>query len=121
MKSISISDKLIFYFVSLGIVVIFIIGANSYYFAKVALFDRTFNQLISLRLEKKNRIEQFFLDRVRDIQLISQSEEIKRIVGLPDVWEKTGNQKNERHYDSYLANYISAFGYYQRLFYYQPK
>ncbi|NOU48007.1 MAG: HAMP domain-containing protein [Bacteroidales bacterium] len=116
MKSISISDKLIFYFVSLGIVVIFIIGANSYYFAKVAILDRTFNQLISLRLEKKNRIEQFFLDRVRDIRLISQSEEIKRIIGLPDAWKKTNNQEKERHFSSSLSDYFSAFDYYQRLF-----
>jgi hypothetical protein len=113
MKSISITDKLIFYFVSLGIVVIFIIGANAYYFAKIALLDRTFDQLISLRLEKKNRIEQFFLDRVRDIRLISESEETKRII---DSQPKTNLKGNSLEKDSYLNEYIGSFDYHQRLF-----
>ena len=113
MKSISITDKLIFYFVSLGIVVIFIIGSNAYYFAKIALLDRTFDQLISLRLEKKNRIEQFFLDRVRDIRLISESEETKRII---DSQPKTNLKGNSLEKDSYLNEYIGSFDYHQRLF-----
>lgn len=113
MKSISITDKLIFYFVSLGIVVIFIIGANAYYFAKIALLDRTFDQLISLRLEKKNRIEQFFLDRVRDIQLISESEETKKIL----FWQaKNVKKENATENDSYLNEYIGSFDYHQRLY-----
>ncbi|NVO02008.1 MAG: hypothetical protein HXX09_04845, partial [Bacteroidetes bacterium] len=80
MKNISITEKLIFYFVILGIVVITIIGNYSYYFANKALLNRTFDQLTSLRLEKKNRIEQFFLDRQRDINLFSNSKEIKEII-----------------------------------------
>ena len=96
MKNISITEKLIFYFVCLGIVVISIIGSYSYYFAKKALLNRTFDQLISLRLEKKNRIEQFFLDRNRDINLISKSEELKKIMcrlrtrlGLSYYWNSS--------------------------------
>jgi signal transduction histidine kinase len=113
MKSISITDKLIFYFVSLGIVVIFIIGANAYYFAKIALLDRTFDQLISLRLEKKNRVEQFFLDRVRDVRLIAESNETKKLANsLP----KTPNSFEISSGDTYLRNFIDSFGYYQRLY-----
>ena len=80
MKNISITEKLIFYFVTLGVTVIVIVGSLTYYFAKQALLERTFDQLISLRLEKKNRIEQFFLDRDRDINLICKSEEIRKII-----------------------------------------
>jgi signal transduction histidine kinase len=115
MKNISITEKLIFYFVSLGVVVIIIVGSLSYYFAKQALLNRTFDQLISLHLEKKNRIEQFFLDRDRDINLISKSEEIKKIIDASNTPIRLSDQFNLQSY-SYLSNYISSYGYYQRLY-----
>jgi signal transduction histidine kinase len=116
MKNISITEKLILYFVSLGVVVIIIVGSLSYYFAKHALLNRTFDQLISLRLEKKNRIEQFFLDRDRDINLISRSEEIKKIIDASCTKIKSMQPFNLQSYNSYLNNYISSYGYYQRLY-----
>jgi len=116
MKTISITEKLIFYFVCLGIVVISIIGSYSYYFAKKALLNRTFDQLISLRLEKKNRIEQFFLDRDRDINLISKSEEIKKIIDVLDSPVKSAEKINTLQYNSQLGKYIGSYGYYQRLY-----
>lgn len=116
MKSISISEKLIFYFVSLGIVVIIIIGSISYYFTKKALLDRTFDQLISLRLEKKNRIEQFFLDRERDINLISKSEEIKKVIDVLNSHINPGIEITKFQHNSYLSKYISSYGYYQMLY-----
>ena len=115
MKSISITEKLITYFVCLGVVVIIIIGSYSYFFTKKALLNRTFDQLISLRLEKKNRIEQFFLDRDRDINLISKSEEIKKIIDILNAKGKSVEKINKLQYNSYLSNYISTYGYYQRL------
>jgi signal transduction histidine kinase len=120
MKNISISEKLIFYFVSLGVVVIIIIGTLSYHFAKKALLSRTFDQLISLRLEKKNRIEQFFLDRERDINLLSKSDEIKRMIGGLNSQLKTGEEGGMVNYNSYLSKYIRAYGYYQRIYVAKP-
>jgi signal transduction histidine kinase len=116
MKSISISEKLIFYFVSLGIVVIIIIGFYSFYFTKKALLSRTFDQLTSLRLEKKNRIEQFFLDRDRDLSLISKSEEIIKIIDVINSHSNPANWINKFQYNSYLSKYISSYGYYQSLY-----
>ncbi len=115
MKSISIREKLIFYFVLIGIIAILTIGSYSYFYAKTALLNRTFDQLISLRLEKKNRIEQFFLDRVRDINLISKSEEIKNITDILYSEEKSVEEINKLQLNSSLSNYISAYGYYQQL------
>jgi len=111
MKSISISEKLIVYFVFLGIGVIIIVGSISYHFAKKALSDRTFNQLISLRLEKKNRIEQFFMDRNRDIQILCKSEEVKKIIGVL----KEGDSSLGNYGYSFLSRYVSGYGYFQRL------
>lgn len=116
MKNISISEKLIFYFVTLGIVVIVIIGSYTYFFAKKALIDRTFDQLISLRLEKKNRVEQFFIDRNRDIYLISKSEEVNNIIDILNSDKKTEMHLSTDAYNSYLNKYIGSHGYYQRLF-----
>jgi signal transduction histidine kinase len=116
MKNISISEKLILYFVSLGVAVILIVGSLSYYFAKKALLNRTFDQLISLRLEKKNRIEQFFLDRERDINLISKSEEINKIIKTSFFRNGYPNQPQLQPNSSYLTSYISSYGYYQKLY-----
>jgi signal transduction histidine kinase len=116
MKNISITEKLIFYFVTLGVTVIVIVGSLTYYFAKQALLERTFDQLISLRLEKKNRIEQFFLDRDRDINLICKSEEIRKIIDASNTNQKTSEPFNQQPYNSYLSNYISSYGYYHRLY-----
>ena len=115
MKSISISDRLIFYFVLIGVVSIIFIGAHSYYYAKKALLNRTFDQLTSLRLEKKNRIEQFFLDRVGDVNLISQSEEIRKIAEILNSRSRFISKPDKLHYDSYLSKYIGSHGYYQQL------
>jgi len=115
MKSFSITEKLIFYFVCLGVMVITIIGSYYYFYAKEALLNRTFDQLVSLRLEKKNRIERFFLDRDRDINLISKSEEVKKIIEILGSPQKSEKKINELQYNSYLSNYISTYGYYHRL------
>lgn len=95
MKNITITEKLILYFVILGVIVITTIGSYSYYSAKQALINRTFDQLTSLRIEKKNRIEQFFSDRNRDIQLIANSKEVQNVL-------------KSKHFpdSSYLIKYI---------------
>lgn len=77
MKDISISEKLILYFVTAGIIVIIIIGSITYYITKQALIDRTFDQLISLRLEKTNQLERFFHDRKAEIIQITHSHDIQ--------------------------------------------
>ncbi len=110
MKTNSISEKLILYFVGFGIVVIMVIGSYSYHTAKKALLNRTFDQLISLRLEKKNQIEQFFHDRDRELNLLAKSSEIKQLTNLFCSNIKTDN------INSNLSSYISSFGYSQRLY-----
>lgn len=114
-RSISITDRLIFYFVLIGVFVIILIGAHSYYYAKKALLNRTFDQLTSLRLEKKNRIEQFFLDRVSDLNLISKSDEIRKIADALNSRLKSDKNVGSLQYNSYLSQYIGSRGYYQQL------
>lgn len=71
MKIDSLSEKLILYFVLLGAAAIMIISTVSYYSAKNALMARTFDQLTSLRIVKKNQLQQFYADRERDIAFIA--------------------------------------------------
>jgi signal transduction histidine kinase len=112
----SISEKLILYFVGFGIFVIIVIGAYSYQTTKKALLDRTFEQLTSLRLEKKNQIEQLFLDRERDINLIAQSDETRKLIDFIHTNQNQEVINGKLPFNSYLINFISSLEYAHRLF-----
>jgi signal transduction histidine kinase len=116
MKSISITEKLILYFVLLGVIVIFVVGTYSYHFSKQALLNRTYDQLISLRIEKKNRIEQFFEDREREISLISKSPEIQKVIHLLGDFDQCQREISKIEKDSYISKHLSSYGYYQKLY-----
>jgi signal transduction histidine kinase len=120
MKSIPIKEKLILYFVFIGVVAIIAVGSYSFHFAKKAILDRTFDQLISLRLEKKNRVEQFFLDRVLDIYIISESDNIKTILENLKAGKSPGEETGKFKIDSPLNQIINANGYYSRLYVTSP-
>ena len=76
MKNTSLSEKLILYFVLLGIGTILIVSTVSFSSTKKALMNRTFDQLTSLRIVKKNQIDQFYADRVRDISFLASTEDV---------------------------------------------
>ena len=73
----SIYRKLVVYFLLLNLIAIGSIGIYSYFKEKEALLSRTFDQLISLRIEKKNRVLSFFEQRIRDIDIISEIPQIQ--------------------------------------------
>lgn len=80
----SIVRKLIIYFVLLNIFTVSVVSSYSYFRAKSALVERTFDQLTSLRIEKKSRVEGFFKDRMLDLELITSSENILNFPENPD-------------------------------------
>ncbi len=80
MKNTSLNEKLILYFVLLGIGSILIISTVSFFSTRKALISRTFDQLTSLRIVKKNQVEQFYTDRVRDITFLAATPEVKEAV-----------------------------------------
>lgn len=112
MKNISISEKLILYFVCLGIVIIAITGTYTYYLAKDALLSRTFDQLISLRMEKKKRLEQFFADRIRDLEFISTSDEVLELI---ENGERNSNFLHSR-FNSRARQFLGPQGYFKKLY-----
>ena len=70
----SLAKKLIIYFALLNLLSITVVGIFAYTQAKDALISRTFDQLISVRIEKKKRVEDFFQQCKHDIQVISSIE-----------------------------------------------
>ena len=102
----------------MGIGSTIIVGVYSYYSARNSLINRTFNQLTSIRVVKKNRIEDFFSDRFRDINLYSQTSEVKKMSGFSGkLFSKKNNQKliNSPHeYDQFLNLYVRAYEYYKK-------
>jgi len=67
----SIYHKLILYIFLLGIFVIVAVSLFSFITARNAILQRTFDQLTSVREDKKVQVEQFFNDRVKEIDLFS--------------------------------------------------
>ncbi|MCF6184241.1 MAG: HAMP domain-containing protein [Bacteroidales bacterium] len=80
MRRFSITDKLIIASFLLSIIIIVIVASFSFYKAKIAILDRSFDQINSVRVIKTNLLESFFYNCKKDIQLAAVSSDIKNIV-----------------------------------------
>ena len=80
MRRFSITDKLIIAAVLLSGLIIIIVASYSFYKAKEAVIERSFNQLNSVRVVKTNLIEGFFLNSIDEVELTSSSKDIREIV-----------------------------------------
>jgi signal transduction histidine kinase len=109
MKIISLGEKLILYFVMLGIGAIAIISSVAFYSTKEALISRTFDQLTSLRLVKKNQIEKFYADRMRDISFLSGTEYFTQNPSPRRSDFSTGKTGRIEFKDHLLGQYFTAF------------
>lgn len=109
MRKISLSEKLILYFLFLGLGTIFIIGFYSFSSTRDALIDRTFDQLTSLRIAKKNQVEIFFQDRTREMNLLSGLEDTREILRMLG---KAPEKDCETSLKTYLKKYKPLTGYF---------
>ena len=94
----SIKEKLILNFVIFGLIIVIIVSSYSYYSAQKALKDRTFNQLVSLRIAKKTILEQMFSDIKTNVNSFATSS-IKQ-----ELFDNSINLS-----DSSLANKIQSY------------
>ncbi len=120
MIRITITKRLTIYFMMMGLIIIAIIGSYSYIKAREALMKRTFDQLKSLRIEKKNRIENFFRQRYNDLSNLSNlnnSKEIAYIINHHKI-DKTSLETADSIFKHYTGTYIQALGYYTQTYYY---
>lgn len=80
LRKLPLSEKLVVYFVLLGILIICAIAPFSYYQARKALLDRTFDQLTSVRVMRTQQLESFFSDRLREVGILAQSEAVNEFL-----------------------------------------
>lgn len=115
MKKILLSEKLILYFVLLGLGAIMIVSTVSFFGTKSALMNRTFDQLTSLRIIKNNQVEHFFNDRIRDMQLLAGDDETKMLASA--IFQSgQGNKLKYRALEKIngqVSRYLSKFKLFQ--------
>lgn len=115
---ISLSARLIITFLSISVLSIIVVGNYSYFEAKEALIDRTMEQLISIRVEKENRVIDFFNQRTNDISNISNHIDSKNI--FTEIKTITESRFNNL-FDRYLLGYLRASKCYKRILFISPQ
>ncbi|MGD0710479.1 MAG: HAMP domain-containing protein [Bacteroidales bacterium] len=115
----SITNKLIILFLLIGIGSTIIVGVYSYYSARRSLIDRTFDQLTSVKFVKKNRIEDFFSDRFRDINLLSRTSEVADMISLLQHTFQNNKKKiftfpESDKYKQFFNLNVKTYGYYDK-------
>jgi len=103
----------------LNILTVISVGSYSYYRAKDALVKRTFDQLTSLRIEKKNRIERFFENRILDLNLVSKTDDVRHILTLIEKQDRqldVTENKVQVEYKKFLEKHFVAGNYYNLFF-----
>jgi len=117
MRKISLNEKLVVYFVIIGVSGIFIVSAFAYYNSRQALLNRTFDQLTSVRVNKKKQVEAFFYNRLHDVGLMASTNEIcqlaQQIHNTPETVQ--ANRLSASAMNEYLFSYLKKSGYFSRL------
>ena len=121
MNTLSLRTRLFLYSIIFCFTGVVIVGVYSYRSARRALVQRTYQQLTSLREEKKARIQTFFFNSTRDIELIARDKETVRFLK-----EKTSSGKNPNpalnlsFLNESILSYLSRSSVYNALFLFQP-
>ena len=68
----SITTKLLLLFLMVGLSSVMIVGIYSFYSARRAIMNRTLDQLISVRAIKKQQLEYFFSEKIKNIEQLSR-------------------------------------------------
>jgi PAS domain S-box-containing protein len=87
MRAFSLKTRLFAYSIAYTLVGLILVGGYSYFSARSALLERTFNQLTSIREEKGRQVEQFFSDRAREAEMAS------RISALLELSQELGSSQ----------------------------
>jgi two-component system, NarL family, sensor kinase len=82
MKRISIRERLILYFVVMGVLSIAMVSLFSIYEARKGIIHRTFSQLIVLRDLRKEQILTFFETRTSELKSLANSDDFKEMAGI---------------------------------------
>jgi PAS domain S-box-containing protein len=108
MKSdLTIREKLMLYFILLGVVAILTVSVYSFLSARKAILERSFLQLTSIREVKKARVEGFFSDRLREVDFLTYS------LGFSS--QTCSGKSIQVHIDSVTHSFLLSADYYSSL------
>jgi signal transduction histidine kinase len=68
-----LTEKLVLYFILLGMLVVGMLGSLTYFSARKAILDRTFNQLTSVRVMRGQQIQSYVSDRRQEAEMLAKS------------------------------------------------
>lgn len=85
MKHSSLTEKMILYFLALGVGAILTTGLFSFYAARKALMERAYEQLTSIRLARKAAVERFFKDRLNETDFLA-TEGVNSLIQRSDYY-----------------------------------
>ncbi|MDZ7741119.1 MAG: hypothetical protein U5Q03_05050 [Bacteroidota bacterium] len=105
MRYISIRDKLILNYVVIGIISISVIGTFSYYTARKAIYQRTFDQLNSVRVFKKEQLESFLEERASNAMFLASAGNIHNLMLYMNSQDKESLKILEPYYNELLSYY----------------
>jgi signal transduction histidine kinase len=93
---VSITTKLLGLFLAVGILTLLIVGFYSFYSTKRAIVMRTMDQLISVRATKKQQVEYFVKEKIKNLENLADDKILPALSGtlIPDQLSRI-NQENE--------------------------
>ncbi|HRS18459.1 MAG TPA: hypothetical protein P5243_03055 [Bacteroidales bacterium] len=100
----TIREKLVIFYITLGFIAVSMLGVYSFKSAREAILNRSFEQLTSVREVKKARLQHFFHDRIKETELLASTPELFNYTDLDSTIINTSQL------DSFLlkGNYISS-------------
>jgi signal transduction histidine kinase len=78
---VSITTKLLGLFLAVGILTLLIVGIYSFYSTKRAIVNRTMDQLISVRAIKKQQVEYFFMEKIKNLENLANDNNLLSLSG----------------------------------------
>lgn len=112
-----LSTKMVSIFLLLGLVPLVTLGIISYQITSKSLKEETIQKLISVRDIKKGQIESYFAERIGDITVLSQMEEIESAtIAFEEAFKEGVNSAAYKDvlkkYEGDLKRYNDVYGYY---------
>ncbi|WP_375748804.1 response regulator [Vibrio sp. HN007] len=111
LADIRIRTKLISILLFFGVVPLLAATLFNSQLSSKALIDKSFEQLNAIQALRSKNVEDFFIKRVTDIQVLAESDRIANLVKLVSLKSRTTNPEALDSHESYIGEYIRGYGY----------
>lgn len=99
----SVTTKLLFLFLLVGVVSLAAVGTYAFYAARRAIIHRTMDHLISVRAVKKQQMEYFFTEKLRNLEYLANISDIAALAS------GTGSQPRMNEARRKILSYDSSY------------